>query len=215
MLAPAGATDAGVGRIEAETVRALDRARSLAHPAGQIQEFPNAKVGSEAASQAPPGLRGQRCGYEEASPLEVEGRIHAQDVLARTWRVAYSPADHSNDTGCTSLHTDHNVLQIDDKNMDEHRFLQSFSSHYGIQYSRPGNGISHYVHLERFARPGELLVGADSHSLWPARSGCSPSGLGVSTSPSPWWGTASLWSARRSWASSCAESCLAGCRRRT
>jgi hypothetical protein len=98
--------DAGVGRIEAETVRALDRARSLAHPAGQIQKFPDAKVGSEAASQAPPGLPGKRRGYEEASPLEVQGRIHARDVLARTWRVAYSPADHSNDTGCTSLHTE-------------------------------------------------------------------------------------------------------------
>jgi hypothetical protein len=89
-----------------ETVRALDHARSLAHPAGQIQEFLDAKVGSEAASQAPPGLRRQRCGYEEASPLKVEGRIHAQDVLARTWRVTHSPAAHSNDTGCTSLHTE-------------------------------------------------------------------------------------------------------------
>src|SRR5919112_1650636 len=55
------------------------------------------------------------------------------------------------------IYVDHNVLQIDDKNMDEHRFLQSFSSHYGIRYSRPGNGISHYVHLERFARPGEVV----------------------------------------------------------
>jgi aconitate hydratase len=62
------------------------------------------------------------------------------------------------------MYVDHNVLQIDDKNMDEHRYLQSFSARYGIRYSRPGNGISHYVHLERFARPGELLVGADSHS---------------------------------------------------
>ena len=53
------------------------------------------------------------------------------------------------------MYVDHNVLQIDDKNMDEHRFLQSFSARYGIHYSRPGNGISHYVHLERFARPGE------------------------------------------------------------
>src|SRR5215207_6666164 len=62
------------------------------------------------------------------------------------------------------MYVDHNVLQIDDKNMDEHRFLQSFCARYGVLYSRPGNGISHYVHLERFARPGELLVGADSHS---------------------------------------------------
>jgi predicted aconitate hydratase len=62
------------------------------------------------------------------------------------------------------MYVDHNVLQIDDKNMDEHRYLRSFSARHGILYSRPGNGISHYVHLERFARPGELLVGADSHS---------------------------------------------------
>src|SRR3712207_7053860 len=62
------------------------------------------------------------------------------------------------------MYVDHNVLQIDEKNMDEHRYLSSFSARHGILYSRPGNGISHYVHLERFARPGELLVGADSHS---------------------------------------------------
>jgi aconitate hydratase len=62
------------------------------------------------------------------------------------------------------MYVDHNVMQIDDKNMDEHRYVQSFSARYGIRYSRPGNGISHYVHLERFAKPGELLVGADSHS---------------------------------------------------
>ena len=61
------------------------------------------------------------------------------------------------------MYVDHNVLQIDDKNMNEHRYLQSFSARYGVHYSRPGNGISHYVHLERFARPGALLLGADSH----------------------------------------------------
>jgi aconitate hydratase len=76
------------------------------------------------------------------------------------------------------MYVDHNVLQIDDKNMDEHRFLQSFSSHYGIQYSRPGNGISHYVHLERFARPGELLVGADSHSTMAGAVGMFAVGAG-------------------------------------
>ena len=76
------------------------------------------------------------------------------------------------------MYVDHNVLQIDDKNMDEHRFLQSFSSHYGIRYSRPGNGISHYVHLERFARPGELLVGADSHSTMAGAVGMFAVGAG-------------------------------------
>jgi aconitate hydratase len=76
------------------------------------------------------------------------------------------------------MYVDHNVLQIDDKNMDEHRFLQSFSARYGIHYSRPGNGISHYVHLERFARPGEVLVGADSHSTMAGAAGMLAIGAG-------------------------------------
>src|ERR687885_946465 len=76
------------------------------------------------------------------------------------------------------MYVDHNVLQIDDKNMDEHRFLQSFSARYGIRYSRPGNGISHYVHLERFARPGKLLVGADSHSTMAGAAGMFAVGAG-------------------------------------
>src|ERR687884_2171422 len=76
------------------------------------------------------------------------------------------------------MYVDHNVLQIDDKNMDEHRYLQSFSARYGIRYSRPGNGISHYVHLERFAKPGELLVGADSHSTMAGAMGMFALGAG-------------------------------------
>src|SRR5918994_232211 len=76
------------------------------------------------------------------------------------------------------MYVDHNVLQIDDKNMDEHRYLQSFSARYGIHYSRPGNGISHYVHLERFARPGGLLVGADSHSTMAGALGMFAVGAG-------------------------------------
>jgi aconitate hydratase len=76
------------------------------------------------------------------------------------------------------MYVDHNVLQIDDKNMDEHRYLQSFSARYGIRYSRPGNGISHYVHLERFAKPGELLVGADSHSTMAGAVGMFAVGAG-------------------------------------
>src|SRR5215218_6575567 len=76
------------------------------------------------------------------------------------------------------MYVDHNVLQIDDKNMDEHRFLQSFCARYGVLYSRPGNGISHYVHLERFARPGGLLVGADSHSTMAGAVGMFAVGAG-------------------------------------
>src|ERR671927_67503 len=61
-------------------------------------------------------------------------------------------------------YVDHNVIQLDFKTPDAHRFLQSFAARYGIHYSRPGNGICHYLHVERFARPGATLVGADSHT---------------------------------------------------
>src|SRR5918912_223307 len=61
-------------------------------------------------------------------------------------------------------YVDHNVIQLDCKNPDDHRFLQGFAARYGIHYSRPGNGICHYLHVERFARPGATLVGADSHT---------------------------------------------------
>src|SRR5215218_31518 len=61
-------------------------------------------------------------------------------------------------------YVDHNVIQLDFKNPDDHRFLQAFAAKYGILYSRPGNGICHYLHVERFARPGATLIGADSHT---------------------------------------------------
>jgi aconitate hydratase len=61
-------------------------------------------------------------------------------------------------------YVDHNTLQFDNKNPEDHSYLRSFAARYGLLYSRPGNGISHYLHLERFARPGHVLVGADSHT---------------------------------------------------
>jgi aconitate hydratase len=59
---------------------------------------------------------------------------------------------------------DHNVVQLDFKNPDDHRMLQAYCRRYGAWFSRAGNGISHYISLERFARPGEILIGADSHT---------------------------------------------------
>jgi aconitate hydratase len=59
---------------------------------------------------------------------------------------------------------DHNVVALDFKNPDDHRMLQAYCRKYGVHFSRPGNGISHYVSLERFARPGDILIGADSHT---------------------------------------------------
>jgi aconitate hydratase len=62
------------------------------------------------------------------------------------------------------IYVDHNILQIDFKNPDDHRFLQAMAAKYGAWFSRPGNGICHYLHCERFAAPGKVLVGADSHT---------------------------------------------------
>jgi len=59
---------------------------------------------------------------------------------------------------------DHNVVQLDFKNPDDHRMLQALASKYGIHFSRAGNGISHYISIERFAKPGHIMVGADSHT---------------------------------------------------
>jgi len=59
---------------------------------------------------------------------------------------------------------DHNVIQLDYKNPDDHRMLQALCAKYGAYLSRVGNGICHYVHVERFAKPGDILVGADSHT---------------------------------------------------
>src|SRR5438552_16273956 len=62
------------------------------------------------------------------------------------------------------VYVDHNMLQIDFKNPDDHRFLQSMAAKYGDWFSRPGNGICLYVHCERFAKPGQTLIGVDSHT---------------------------------------------------
>jgi len=61
-------------------------------------------------------------------------------------------------------YVDHNTLQTDFKNPDDHRYLQSIARRYGLHFSRPGNGICHQVHLERFACPGKTLIGSDSHT---------------------------------------------------
>ncbi len=59
---------------------------------------------------------------------------------------------------------DHNTLQSGFENADDHRFIQSIAKKYGIYFSRPGNGICHQVHLERFGAPGKTLIGSDSHT---------------------------------------------------
>ncbi|HOJ65303.1 MAG TPA: aconitate hydratase [Spirochaetota bacterium] len=67
-------------------------------------------------------------------------------------------------TDISVSYVDHNTLQTDFRNMDDHLYLQSVASKYGIYFSKPGNGICHQVHLERFAKPGMTLLGSDSHT---------------------------------------------------
>lgn len=67
-------------------------------------------------------------------------------------------------TDISVSYVDHNMLQTGFENADDHRFLQSIAAKYGIFFSRPGNGICHQVHLERFAVPGKTLLGSDSHT---------------------------------------------------
>jgi len=74
-------------------------------------------------------------------------------------------------------YVDHNILQTDFKNADDHRFLQSVAQRYGIWFSKAGNGICHQVHLERFAIPGKTLLGSDSHT--PTAGGCAMLAIGA------------------------------------
>jgi aconitate hydratase len=74
-------------------------------------------------------------------------------------------------------YVDHNMLQTDFKNADDHDYLRTVAAKYGILYSRPGNGICHQVHLERFARPGKTLLGSDSHT--PTAGGVGSIGIGA------------------------------------
>jgi len=67
-------------------------------------------------------------------------------------------------TECSVSYIDHNTLQSGFENADDHAFLQSAAARFGAYFSRPGNGICHQVHLERFAKPGKTLLGSDSHT---------------------------------------------------
>jgi aconitate hydratase len=74
-------------------------------------------------------------------------------------------------------YVDHNILQTGFENPDDHRFLQTFCSKYGIYFSKPGNGICHQVNLERFSIPGQVLLGSDSHT--PTSGGAGMLAIGV------------------------------------
>lgn len=72
-------------------------------------------------------------------------------------------------TELSAQYVDHNLLQTDYRNADDHLFLRSAYRKFGVWYSRPGNGVSHPVHMQRFGVPGKTLVGSDNHT--PAAGG--------------------------------------------
>src|SRR5215510_3206965 len=67
-------------------------------------------------------------------------------------------------TELSAQYIDHNVLQTDFRNADDHVFLQSACRRFGLWFSKPGNGVSHAVHMQRFGAPGKTMVGSDSHT---------------------------------------------------
>jgi aconitate hydratase len=67
-------------------------------------------------------------------------------------------------TEVSAQYVDHNLIQEDYKNADDHLFLQSAAQRFGVWYSRPGNGVSHPIHMENFGKPGKTMLGSDSHT---------------------------------------------------
>src|SRR6201997_3875380 len=61
-------------------------------------------------------------------------------------------------------YVDHNLLQADERNAEDHDFLRSAARRFGVWYSKPGNGVSHPTHMQRFGVPGKTMVGSDSHT---------------------------------------------------
>ncbi|MBI4950147.1 MAG: aconitate hydratase [Deltaproteobacteria bacterium] len=81
-------------------------------------------------------------------------------------------------TELSASYVDHNLLQTDFKNADDHLFLMTSAQKYGVYFSPPGNGISHPVHMERFGRPGKTLLGSDSHTCTAGALGMIAIGVG-------------------------------------
>ena len=80
-------------------------------------------------------------------------------------------------TELSVAYIDHNTLQAGFENADDHRYIQTVTKKHGIRFSRPGNGICHQVHLERFSAPGKTLIGSDSHT--PTAGGIGMLGMGA------------------------------------
>ncbi|WP_345611526.1 aconitate hydratase [Pseudonocardia adelaidensis] len=81
-------------------------------------------------------------------------------------------------TDASVQYVDHNLLQADERNAEDHAFLRSAAARYGLWYSKPGNGVSHPTHMQRFGVPGATLVGSDSHTCAAGSLGMLAIGVG-------------------------------------
>ncbi|MBA4393436.1 MAG: aconitate hydratase, partial [Desulfobacca sp.] len=100
----------------------------------------------------------------ESIPLKVD-QVLTQDATGTMVYLQFEAIGRSRiQVPVAVSYVDHNTLQGDSRNPDDHLFLQTAACRYGAFFSPPGNGISHQVHLERFAKPGEILLGSDSHT---------------------------------------------------
>lgn len=97
------------------------------------------------------GLKIDQALLQDATGTLVQLELEAMDLDRAQTEVAVQ-------------YVDHNLLQTDNKNADDHEFLHSAAKRFGLWYSRPGNGVSHPVHMERFGKPGKTLLGSDSHT---------------------------------------------------
>jgi aconitate hydratase len=117
---------------------------------------------------------------EMVAGTEVAIRVDqafTHDLAVMAWQQFESMGLPSVRTELAVDYTDHNTLQTDFRNADDHRYLQSVAAKFGAYFSRPGNGICHQLHLERFAAPGKTLVGTDSHT--PTAGGVGSLAVGV------------------------------------
>ncbi len=97
------------------------------------------------------GIRIDQCLLQDATGTMADLQFEAMGIPKVKAELAVS-------------YVDHNMLQTGFENMDDHLFLQTFAKAHGIIFSKPGNGICHQVHLERFSVPGKTLLGSDSHT---------------------------------------------------
>ncbi|HIJ59974.1 MAG TPA: aconitate hydratase [Nitrospirae bacterium] len=116
---------------------------------------------------------------KEGSPISLSvDQVYTQDATGTmTWLEFEAIGIDKVQVPLAVSYVDHNMLQTNFMNADDHLFLQTSAQRFGAYFSRPGNGICHQVHLERFASPGKIALGTDSHT--PTQGGVGMIAIGV------------------------------------